>query len=187
MNLVINNLQQINTVLTSRGHFCGNNTKRTMRKNVPFFLFLCLFTCINASGLFAQTTQASITGKVVTSEQTPQNGATVTVRNESTGFVTTTITNAKGEYTFKELPLGGPYTVRATYVGYGEQKVSGYTLNQGDAVRVDINMQSSGNTLEVVQVVGSGLKNKIANIGAATEITARTMTRLPLTAETSPP
>jgi hypothetical protein len=151
-----------------------------MRKNVPFFLFLCLFTCINASGLFAQTTQASITGKVVTSEQTPQNGATVTVRNESTGFVTTTITNAKGEYTFKELPLGGPYTVRATYVGYGEQKVSGYTLNQGDAVRVDINMQSSGNTLEVVQVVGSGLKNKIANIGAATEITARTMTRLPV-------
>jgi hypothetical protein len=41
-------------------------------------------------------------------------------------------------------------------------------------------MQSSGNTLEVVQVVGSGLKNKIANIGAATEITARTMTRLPV-------
>jgi hypothetical protein len=113
-------------------------------------------------------------------EQDPQTGATVTVRNESTGFVTTTTTNAKGEYTFKELPLGGPYTVRATYVGYGEQKVSGYTLNQGDAVRVDITMQANGSTLEVVQVVGSGLKNKIANIGAATEITARTMTRLPV-------
>jgi hypothetical protein len=151
-----------------------------MTKNVLFYLFLFFLITTNATGLFAQTTQASITGKVVTSEQAAQNGASITVRNESTGFVTTTVTNAKGEYTFKELPLGGPYTVKATYVGFGEQKVSGYTLNQGDAVRIDITMQAAGNTLQVVQVVGSGLKNKIANIGAATEINARTMTRLPV-------
>ena len=34
--------------------------------------------------------------------------------------------------------------------------------------------------LEVVQVVGSGLKNKIENIGAATAVSARTMARLPV-------
>ncbi|GEO08859.1 cell envelope biogenesis protein OmpA [Segetibacter aerophilus] len=113
-------------------------------------------------------------------DKKPQVGASVTVRNESTGFTTKALTNAQGEYTFKELPLGGPYTVSVTYVGFGEQKISGYTLNQGDAVKVNINMQVRENTLEVVQVVASGLKNKIENIGAATAISARTMTRLPV-------
>jgi hypothetical protein len=159
--------------------FLFNLIKHAMMRALPIYLFILLFL-ISTPTLFGQTTQASITGKVLTSEQAPQAGATVSVRNESTGFVASTMTNDKGDYTFKELPLGGPYTVKATYVGYGEQKVSGYTLNQGDVVRVNINMQSNGSTLEVVQVVGSGLKNKIANIGAATEITARTMTRLPV-------
>jgi hypothetical protein len=160
--------------------FLSNLIKHAMMRVVPIYLLILLFFFSTPSTLFGQTTQASITGRVLTSEQAPQTGATVSVRNESTGFVASTVTNDKGDYTFKELPLGGPYTVKATYVGYGEQKLSGYTLNQGDVVRVNINMQSNGSTLEVVQVVGSGLKNKIANIGAATEITARTMTRLPV-------
>ena len=160
--------------------FLSNLIKHAMMRVVPIYLLILLFFFSAPSTLFGQTTQASITGRVLTSEQAPQTGATVSVRNESTGFVASTVTNDKGDYTFKELPLGGPYTVKATYVGYGEQKVTGYTLNQGDVVRVNINMQSNGTTLEVVQVVGSGLKNKIANIGAATEITARTMTRLPV-------
>jgi outer membrane receptor protein involved in Fe transport len=139
-------------------------------------LFLCLFS----GAAIAQTTQASISGTVLNKENKPQEGASITVRNESTGFTTKTLTSAKGEFTFKELPLGGPYTVSATYVGFGEQKVSGYSLNQGDAVRVNITMQTKENMLEVVQVVASGLKNKIENIGAATAVSARTMTRLPV-------
>ena len=148
-----------------------------MLKRLCCFLLLCL--CL-LQGVSAQTTQASIAGRIVNNENKPQVGASVTVRNESTGFTTKTLTNAQGEFVFKELPLGGPYTVSATFVGFGEQKVTGYTLNQGDAVRVNINMQTKENMLEVVQVVGAGLKNKIVNIGAATEISARTMTRLPV-------
>lgn len=149
-----------------------------MTKNL--FCLVVLFLFLINSELFAQTTQASITGVIVNNEDKPQAGASITVRNESTGFTTKTLSNAQGEFTFKELPLGGPYTVSATFVGFAEQRVSGYTLNQGDVVRVNINMQAQESTLEVVQVVGSGLKNRIANIGAATEITARTMTRLPV-------
>lgn len=149
-------------------------------KNVPFFLSVCLFACFFSFQSFAQTTQASITGTVLNNEQKPQSGASVSVRNESTGFETRTMTNAKGEYTFKELPLGGPYTVNVTHTGFGEQRQSGYALNQGDAIKIDVTMQIQESTLEVVQVVGSGLKNKIQNIGAATAVSARTMTRLPV-------
>ena len=145
-------------------------------------LFALLFSLgfITSLSLQAQTTQASISGKVTDSEKKPQGGATVSVRNESTGFNTRTLTNAQGEFTFKELPLGGPYTVNVSYTGFGEQKRSGYRLNQGDAIRVEVEMQVEASDLAVVEVVGSGLKNKIENIGAATAISAKAMTQLPV-------
>lgn len=147
-----------------------------------FLKYILLFSlCFMVNKiLIAQTTQASISGKILNNEKKPQVAASVSVRNESTGFVTKTLTNTQGEFIFKELPLGGPYTVNVTFSGYGEQKRSGYSLNQGDAVKVDINMEVKETTLEVVQVVGSGLKNKLENIGAATAISSRTMTKLPV-------
>ena len=151
-----------------------------MFKNLLTSVLLFSFFSLVNNRLDAQTTQASISGTVLNNEKKPQAGASVQVRNESTGFVTKSLTNTKGEYTFKELPLGGPYTVNVSYTGFGEQKRSGYSLNQGDVVRVDITMQVNETTLEVVQVVGSGLKNKIENIGAATAISARTLNRLPV-------
>ncbi len=151
-----------------------------MFKNFLRYLLLFSFCCVVSKILVAQTTQASISGKILNNEKKPQVAASVSVRNESTGFVTKTLTNTQGEFIFKELPLGGPYTVNVTFSGYGEQKRSGYSLNQGDAVKVDINMEVKETTLEVVQVVGSGLKNKLENIGAATAISSRTMTKLPV-------
>ena len=150
-----------------------------MNKKIFSVLLFSVFFLLNKQ-LTAQTTQASISGIITDAEHKTQAGATVSVRNESTGFLTKTLTNAGGEYTFKELPLGGPYTVNVSFSGFGQQKRSGYSLNQGDAVKVDISMQVMETTLEVVQIVGSGLKNKIENIGAATAISAKTMARLPV-------
>ena len=143
-----------------------------MSKKFFSVLLFSVFFLLNKQ-LTAQTTQASISGIITDAEHKTQAGATVSVRNESTGFLTKTLTNAGGEYTFKELPLGGPYTVNVSFSGFGQQKRSGYSLNQGDAVKVDISMQVMETTLEVVQIVGSGLKNKIENIGAATAISAK--------------
>ncbi|WP_443945649.1 carboxypeptidase-like regulatory domain-containing protein [Pedobacter sp. AW1-32] len=117
-----------------------------------------------------QTTQASISGIIRDETKQAVPGVSVQVKNESTGFTTKTATNAKGEYTFKELPLGGPYSVKALYVGYGEQLRTGYMLNLGDVVRVNIDLQVAAQTLEAVQVVASGLRNKTHNFGASTEI-----------------
>lgn len=102
--------------------------------NLLFCSILCAFT---GHSLHAQTTQASIYGVVSDESKQLIPGASVQVRNESTGFTSRTVTNAKGEYTFRELPLGGPYTVTITSVGYAEQKQTGYALNQGDVLRVD--------------------------------------------------
>ena len=141
---------------------------------------MLLTACFGIYETQAQTTQASISGVVLENQKSPLPGATVRIRNESTGFSTGTVTNVNGEYSFKELPLGGPYTVQASFIGYGEQKRTGYALNQGDAVRVNLSMEESGQSLEVVQVVASGLKNKTEYLGAATTITARSIAALPV-------
>ncbi|RZK92577.1 MAG: TonB-dependent receptor, partial [Pedobacter sp.] len=149
-----------------------------MVKNLLFAVLLLCF-CVSNS-LRAQTTQASISGIVTDEQKKPIPGASVQVKNNSTGFTTRTSTNAQGEYTFKELPLGGPYSVKALYVGFGEQTRSGYMLNLGDVVKVSISMQEAAQNLEAVQVVASGLKNKVQNFGASTEISAKTMNQLPV-------
>jgi hypothetical protein len=109
---------------------------------------------------YAQTTQASIVGKITGVGNTAQEKVKVTIVNESTGFKTETETNSKGEYIFKEIPLGGPYTVLVN-----DEKKEGYSVNFGDQVTVNIDLGKE-KTIEEVIVVGN-LKNKIGNLGAA--------------------
>ncbi len=143
--------------------------------------FTMLLVCMLAvTRLSAQTTQASISGIITDDQKKPIPGATVIIKNESTGFTTKSSTNNSGNFTFKELPLGGPYTVKASFVGLGEQTRSGFMLNQGDAVKVNINMQASSQTLEAVQINGTGLRNKVQQFGASTEISSKTMKQLPV-------
>ena len=151
-----------------------------MKKHLSLTILLLLIISFVIGEAAAQTTQASISGVITENNKSPLPGATVQVRNESTGFTTGTVTNALGEYLFKELPLGGPYTVRVTFVGFGEQKRTGYALNQGDAIRINLSMEEGGQTLQVVDVVASGLKNKIENLGAATAVTAKSIASLPV-------
>lgn len=149
-----------------------------MIKNLLVAVFL--LCCYVTNTAYAQTTQASISGIVTDEQKKPIPGVSVQIRNNATGFTTRTSTNAQGEYTFKELPLGGPYTVKAVYIGFGDQTRSGYMLNQGDAVKITINMQEASQNLEAVEVVASGLRNKVKNFGASTEISAKTMNQLPV-------
>ncbi|MDR2235601.1 MAG: TonB-dependent receptor [Chryseobacterium sp.] len=123
---------------------------------------------------YAQTTQASIVGKVTGLGQMAQEKVKVTIVNESTGFRTETETNSKGEYIFKEIPLGGPYTVIVN-----DEKKEGYNVNFGDQVTVNVNIGTGEKVLDEVIVTGN-LKNKIGNLGAATAISAKNISMLPV-------
>ncbi|RXM37554.1 TonB-dependent receptor [Chryseobacterium sp. CH21] len=122
---------------------------------------------------YAQTTQASIVGKVTGPGSTAQEKVKVTIVNESTGFRTETETNSKGEYIFKEIPLGGPYTVIVN-----DDKKEGYNVNFGDQVTVNMDLGNE-KLIEEVKITGN-LKNKIGNLGAATAISAKNISMLPV-------
>ena len=129
---------------------------------------------------FAQGTHATIVGKITDTKGETVIGATVQVRNESTGFTTGVATNANGDYTIQQIPLGTPYTITAKYVGYGDQKKSGYTLNQGDMLRVNFVMKEEAVTMDEVQVVANSLRKSVSNAGAATVISAKNIAVLPV-------
>src|SRR5690606_7727939 len=147
-------------------------------KSIPFFTWLALFL-LPMMHAWSQGTEATILGTVSETEG-PVSGVSITVKNESTGFKVTTMTNEKGNYTFQQLPLGSPYTVTATYIGYTEQKKTGYTLNYGDELVVDFKLAASSNQLDEVVVQGNDMRNAIKTLGASTAVTATELTKLPV-------
>ncbi|WP_187270874.1 TonB-dependent receptor [Neolewinella aurantiaca] len=146
----------------------------TILRGVLFPVFL-LF-----AGLLAgQATNASIGGVVQDAEGETLIGATVTIINNSTGFTTATITNLKGEYLIPQVPLGGPYDVTTTYIGFATTRQSGFTINQGDRLEVNFDLEPSANELDVIVVSGGDLRNRINQIGSTTEVSSAQIKNLP--------
>ncbi|GAO45165.1 TonB-dependent receptor [Flavihumibacter petaseus] len=129
---------------------------------------------------YAQTNLAGINGKINGPDSSQLSRATVTVKNESTGFSYRTLSNDKGEFFFKELPLGSPYSITVEHAGMTTQKQTGYALNQGDLIQVAFQLETKTDDLAAVVVTAGSIRHKIENIGASTAVTAKDIARLPV-------
>ncbi len=142
-----------------------------------------LLCCLTAFGLthtgWAQSTNASIKGIVNDENGDPLPGATVQLRNQATGFSTGTMTNVQGEYLLQQLPLGGPYDVTTSFVGYAETLKTGYTINQGDQLVIDFFLQQTVSELDEVVVTDQSLRSRMQREGNATAINAQRIRRTP--------
>ncbi|WP_459489204.1 TonB-dependent receptor [Aquirufa sp. ROCK-SH2] len=131
--------------------------------------------------MYGQGTDATIFGKVVDEKGEVIPGVTVRLKNESTGFQSGTVSNAKGEYQMQQLPLGKPYTVMFSFVGYQTMKFTDYAVNQGDKIRIDGKLIPSDTQLKEVVVNGNSFVNKeTARAGAAIAVTSLQMKQLPM-------
>ncbi|MEK6481933.1 carboxypeptidase regulatory-like domain-containing protein [Catalinimonas sp. 4WD22] len=128
----------------------------------------------------AQSTDASVTGTISDTDGEPLPGATVMVKNQSTGFETGTVTNINGKYDIKQLPLGGPYTVIASFVGFSDTKKSGFTLNQGDQIVLDFTLSETANELSEVIITDQDLRSRVQREGNALAINAARIEKLPI-------
>nr|WP_233173922.1 carboxypeptidase regulatory-like domain-containing protein [Pedobacter sp. ASV19] len=140
------------------------------------FLLLLLITTTQVK---AQSTDASITGKVTDEKGIPVPGASVVLRNESTGFRTVTMTNKDGLYSLIQLPLGKPYTVTVTYIGYPKQIKTDFTLNQGDNIVANFKLTEANNQLNEVVINTNSLTKRIDRLGSSTAITSQNIQQLP--------
>lgn len=153
------------------------------RRNITFFYLIStvaifLFSTFSFVAL-AQSTDASISGKVVDEKGVAIPGASVLVRNESTGFRAVTSTNKDGLFNLIQLPLGKPYTVTITFIGYPKQSRSDFSLNQGDNIVANFRMQDENSRLDDVVVSANSLIKRIDRLGSSTAITAQSIQQLP--------
>ena len=157
--------------------FSLNLSKNQLLKSA-FFLFSVLFFNIQS---FAQGTDATITGRVLDEKGESIPGASVRIKNESTGFQTGSISNVRGEYQFQQLPLGKPYTISISSVGYQTQIFSDYALNQGDRLKINAKLMLATTQLSEVVVSANSFVNKeTERAGAAIAVTSLQMKQLPI-------
>lgn len=129
----------------------------------------------------AQTTDATVVVVVRSTGEDVLAGAAVELRNASTGFTARGRTGRDGRATFRQLPLGGPYTVQASRIGYAARQQSGYELGLGSRVQVELRLPDQALTLEAVVVSGDGGLARDTRLGGSTRIGGAEMRDLPTT------
>ncbi len=135
----------------------------------------CIVLFFLSATTFAQETSATFNGHVKESKGAFVNGATITVKHEPTGFVTTTQTNSKGIFVIPNLKAGGPYTVKVSFVGYKDEVFNDVNLGLGSNPDMTVNLISSATVLTEVTVTTAGRKQ----IVGSTTIGSRQLATLP--------
>jgi hypothetical protein len=149
--------------------------KYTMRRLIV--IAATLLGLFLAAPVFAQ--DASLGGTVTDASGAVIPGATVTATNESTGVVSTAVTNAAGVYSFPRL-LFGAYTVKAEQKGFQPKSFTKVTLETGQQARLNFPLEVSG-VATSVEVTGTGEQLLLETSSSVGDVLpAQTVQELPL-------
>ncbi|MGZ3752025.1 MAG: outer membrane beta-barrel protein, partial [Mucilaginibacter sp.] len=132
-----------------------------MRKYLLLFILLTGISFLMSKNANAQgVTTASVNG-IVSDSKGAIPGATVTVTHIPTGTVYATVTRADGRFNLPNLRVGGPYTIKVTFVGYKDFVQEGVTLSIGQDQRIDAKIEENNTNLK--EVVITGTQGKVIN------------------------
>lgn len=116
-------------------------------------LMIVAITCFS-SAIFAQgVTTSGINGKIIDEQGVTLLGATVVLTEVSTGSIYGTITDEKGNFHIPNVNVGGPYTLKISFVGYHEYEKTDIYLILGQTTRFNTRLQPSTTTLATVEIV----------------------------------
>lgn len=147
-----------------------------MRRTTQVLLTLLLVIAGMATG-YAQVTTSSIGGVVKGEKGELLAGATVTVTHEPTGSVFNAQSRSGGRFDVQNIPPGGPYTVKASFVGYNQFTRS--DINVGLGEKFDLQIDLTATTTELTSVIISARRSAVEKTGAATNISRRVILNTP--------
>lgn len=140
-------------------------------------LFLLTLSVLTGQALFAQVTTSSISGVIKAANGEPLIGASVTATHEPTGSVYRAVSRSGGRVDIQNIPPGGPYTIRVSFVGYTEFVRTEVSIPLGE--RYDLNATLTTSTQELNTVVVTGRRTQTERTGAATNFSRRQVQNLP--------
>ncbi len=136
----------------------------TRTRNSFAFLIFLLFLIMPLAGLAQQTT-SSMRVNVATPNGMPSTDATITVTDTRTGSARTAAVTSAGSATFSGLRIGGPYTVKASAMGYSDQTVTDVFVRLGDTFVLP--MMLGENDMEEVIVTSAAVMTEQVALGPA--------------------
>ena len=143
------------------------------------FGLAALALALACGSAFAQAT-ATISGTARDQSGAVLPGVTITVTQQETGLVRTTVTNETGSYVLPNLPLG-PYRLEADLQGFATFAQSGIVLQVNGNPVVNPTMGVSA-IAEEVQVTGEAPLVDTRSTGVGTVVESERIVELPLNA-----
>ena len=144
------------------------------------FLLSWLVFMFAACATFAQVTTSSITGTIKDTQGATLPGATVIATHVPSGSVYSTVSGANGKFTIPNMRVGGPYSVKISYIGFNSRTFTDINLGLGDPLKMDIKLEDAAHALAAVTVTSN--KNTVISperTGASTHIGQRELQNLP--------
>ncbi|MEM1202228.1 MAG: carboxypeptidase regulatory-like domain-containing protein [Acidobacteriota bacterium] len=111
---------------------------RLVSRHLPLIALLVLW--IAASPALAQRTSASLRGTITDPSGGILPGVTVTLTGTETGLIRSVLTNAQGNFSFSDVPVGD-YELEASLDGFKTATVRAIELNVADTRRIDVPLE----------------------------------------------
>jgi hypothetical protein len=144
-------------------------------------LLLVVAFSLTISGLWAQgVTTASMSGKITDQNKAEIPGANVIAIHQPSGTQYGNASRADGFYTIQGMRVGGPYTVKVSFIGFKEQVQENIYLQLGQNLIVNFALQDEATQLQ--EIVVTDVKDPVLNsdkIGASSNFSTNQITTLP--------
>jgi Carboxypeptidase regulatory-like domain len=136
-----------------------------MMRLISLLLTVCLLPC---GAVFSQVPdRAEIRGRVVDASNAALREVRLTIRNESTGYESSTVSSATGDFSFPFVSIGS-YMLTADLPGFQKLRIGGLRVASNQRLDLPITLQVGGLTTELTV---TGEPNRIETSTAAmTEI-----------------
>ncbi|MGI4885388.1 MAG: carboxypeptidase regulatory-like domain-containing protein [Janthinobacterium lividum] len=143
-------------------------------------LLLMLLMLTAHLGWSQGTTTAAMNGVISDKTGMGLPGATVIAVHTPTNTQYVVPTNSDGRFNLQNMRVGGPYTVKVSFVGYRDVQRDGVFLSLGQNLRFDVKLDDA--STELTEVTVSGRRDPVMNAGhtgASTTVQRETIERLP--------
>lgn len=149
-----------------------------MRKEL---LLSIVILCVAFVGIRAQgITSSSMDGEIKDSKGEALAGSNIVATHVPSGTVYGAVSRVDGRYNLNGLRVGGPYTVRVSFVGYKEQVQENLFLELGQTLRINFKLEEE--STELAAIVVSAVPDPVLNsekIGASSNFGVNQIQRLP--------
>lgn len=149
-----------------------------MRTSPVVLLMLLLTIWISPNHAWAQVDRGAIKGETQDTQKASVPAVQLTLKNEATGVVANTTSNASGQFSFLNLSPGH-YTLTSEAKGFSTSVQQGIVVGVGNTIPVTVTLQT-GEVQQTVTVSGNAATIETQTSDIGTTITPREIKDLPV-------